>query len=64
MSGNTPDPQMDPKARHGGEKTRTLAQNPPPEPPVRSQQERVERTGRAPEVTGRMDGEDKGAAND
>lgn len=31
---------------------RTPVQNPPPEAPVRSQEEQVERTGRAPEVTG------------
>lgn len=31
---------------------RTPVENPPPEKPVRSQEEQVERTGRAPEVTG------------
>lgn len=34
------------------QKTRTPVENPPPEPPVRSLEEQVERTGRAPEVTG------------
>ena len=33
-------------------KRHTPVENPPPEPPVRSQEEQVERTGRASEVTG------------
>jgi hypothetical protein len=35
-----------------GQDNRTPVENPPPEPPVRSQDEQVERTGRVPEVTG------------
>lgn len=33
-------------------KHRTPVENPPPEAPVRSQEEQIERTGRGPEVTG------------
>ncbi|WP_300574492.1 hypothetical protein [Phenylobacterium sp.] len=33
-------------------KRHTPVENPPPEPPVRSQEEQIERTGRGPEVTG------------
>ncbi|MBU2135895.1 MAG: hypothetical protein KKA45_06830 [Alphaproteobacteria bacterium] len=36
-------------------KRHTPVENPPPEPPVRSQEEQVERTGRAPEVTGQTE---------
>lgn len=32
--------------------SRTPVENPPAEPPVRSQDEQAERTGRIPEVTG------------
>ncbi len=31
---------------------RTPVENPPPQPPVRSQEEQIERTARAPAVTG------------
>jgi hypothetical protein len=36
-------------------KRHTPVENPPPEPPVRSQEEQVERTGRASEVTGQTE---------
>ncbi|MDP1872689.1 hypothetical protein [Phenylobacterium sp.] len=36
-------------------KRHTPVQNPPPEAPVQSQEEQVERTGRAPEVTGQTE---------
>ena len=38
---------------------RTPVENPPPEKPVRSQEEMVERTGRAPEVTGETEPDPK-----
>ncbi|MDP2225962.1 MAG: hypothetical protein Q8J78_00590 [Moraxellaceae bacterium] len=37
-------------------KRHTPVENPPPEAPVRSQDEQVERTGRAPAVTGEAEG--------
>ncbi len=43
---------VDRNAQARAEPLRTPVENPPPETPVRSQDEMVERTGRAPEVTG------------
>ncbi len=42
-------------------KRHTPVENPPPEPPVQSQEEQVERTGRAPEVAGQTEGLPKDA---
>lgn len=36
-------------------KRHTPVENPPPQPPVQSQEEQVERTGRAPAVTGQTE---------
>ncbi len=50
---------VDRNAQARAEPMRTPVENPPPEKPVRSQEEMVERTGRAPEVTGETETDPK-----